>query len=228
MKRVIAIIVLVVAVPAVAWAEKKAERVGPKSVPAPAVRSTTEKRAWLRDQVAKGLQDPRQVRELQQKVDRMNPQQIDALAAAVLAQQQPQANPEQALAQAQQELARAQQLRQLLENELWLRRAAVGYAPVITWLPQGAGLGASAVISPDGRYVRTNVTPFFSSIGPVYTYNMYTGETRLMPQYPQPYFYGYPQYGYGAGASGQMFPQQPPPQPKLRSWYDGARTRIGR
>lgn len=43
---------------------------------------------------------------------------------------------------------------------------------------------AGATISPDGRYVRTTVNPFFSSIGPVYTYNLNTGETR--PWMPQP------------------------------------------
>lgn len=55
---------------------------------------------------------------------------------------------------------------------------AIGYIPVITWLPEGASLNAQAVVSPDGRHVRLSVVPFFSSIGPVYTFNYMTGETR--------------------------------------------------
>ena len=55
---------------------------------------------------------------------------------------------------------------------------AVGYFPVITWLPEGASLSARAVVSPDRRHVRMSVLPFFSSIGPVHTFNFMTGETR--------------------------------------------------
>ena len=45
-----------------------------------------------------------------------------------------------------------------------------GFAPVITTLPSGTQLGASAVVSPDRRYVRMNLQPFFSSVGPVQTF----------------------------------------------------------
>jgi hypothetical protein len=55
---------------------------------------------------------------------------------------------------------------------------SVGYIPVITWLPDGVSLSAQAVVSPDGRYVRTSVVPFFSTVGPVHTFNFMTGETR--------------------------------------------------
>jgi len=37
---------------------------------------------------------------------------------------------------------------------------------------------ASALVSPDRRYVRVNVTPFFSRITGVSTFNLKTGKTR--------------------------------------------------
>jgi general secretion pathway protein D len=49
---------------------------------------------------------------------------------------------------------------------------------VITWLPEGASLTAQGVISADGRHVRMSLMPFFSTIGPVDTFNFATGETR--------------------------------------------------
>jgi hypothetical protein len=54
---------------------------------------------------------------------------------------------------------------------------SVGYRPVITTLPTGTSLSAGAVVSPDRRYVRINAMPFFSNVGPVYTYNLKTGQT---------------------------------------------------
>ena len=50
-------------------------------------------------------------------------------------------------------------------------RSRVGFQPVITMLPQGASLSASAVVSGDRRYVRIGLTPFFSTIGNVDTFN---------------------------------------------------------
>ena len=47
----------------------------------------------------------------------------------------------------------------------------VGYAPVIIWLPQGASLGVSAVVSHDRCYVRIGCNPMFSKIGPVRTFS---------------------------------------------------------
>jgi hypothetical protein len=55
---------------------------------------------------------------------------------------------------------------------------AVGYRPVIVCLPQGTNYGVNAVVSGDRRYVRIGVNPMFSSIGPVHTFNMYTGENK--------------------------------------------------
>ena len=195
----------------------------------PKLGNTAEKRAWLRQEVAKGLNNARQIRAVQAHVDLIRPQQIDNLVNGFLAQQLPPANPQQVLQQAQAELVRARALRQALEQEfaLW-RNGNVGYAPVVTWLPQGTQMGASAVISPDRRYVRTNVTPFFSSVGPVYSYNLNTGETRLMPQYgngsPRTDWqsgnpYPWPALGYGQS---NMVPVEA--APKQKRWgYDQLR-----
>lgn len=57
----------------------------------------------------------------------------------------------------------------------------VGYVPVITWLPDGVGLTTQGVVSPDGRHVRVTANPVFTTIGPVYTFNYMTGETRRYP-----------------------------------------------
>jgi hypothetical protein len=59
--------------------------------------------------------------------------------------------------------------------------SAVGYEPKITVLPAGAAMGypvpLTAVISADRRYVRITPYPFFSGIGNVTTFNMYSGVT---------------------------------------------------
>jgi len=60
----------------------------------------------------------------------------------------------------------------------------VGFAPVITVLPEGASLAASAVVSPDRRYVRVTATPFFSGVTALRTFNYYTGESRTI--WPRP------------------------------------------
>ena len=82
---------------------------------------------------------------------------------------------------------------------------SVGYRPVITTLPTGTSLSAGAVVSPDRRYVRINATPFFSSVGPVYNYNLYNGHT-------------YPVYT----------PQQRQRQKPVYYYHDGLRTRAAR
>ena len=50
-------------------------------------------------------------------------------------------------------------------------RTRVGFQPVITMLPQGVSLSASAIVSGDRRYVRMGLTPLFSTIGNVDTFN---------------------------------------------------------
>lgn len=196
----------------------------------PKLESTKEKREWLQGQMVKGLNNSRQVRQVRAALDGMKPQQIDALTNAALAQQFP-ANEQQMLQQAQWELQRARWLRQMLEREYWARRNGypVGYMPMITWLPQGTHFGANAVISGDRRYVRVSGMPFFSSVGPVYNYNLNTGETRWVPQYGYPRYNGYPSNS-SAYRHGQMPPQHLPPRansPRTQSWYDGMRTRTG-
>ncbi len=57
------------------------------------------------------------------------------------------------------------------------RAGAAGYQPVITILPEGATMQATAVISADRRYVRITAIPFFSSIGQVSTFNFASGAT---------------------------------------------------
>jgi tetratricopeptide (TPR) repeat protein len=56
-------------------------------------------------------------------------------------------------------------------------RTRPGYRPVITTLPQGSNMTATAVISADRRYVRVTPTPLFSVIGPVSTFNFSSGTT---------------------------------------------------
>jgi hypothetical protein len=54
-------------------------------------------------------------------------------------------------------------------------RSAVGFRPVVTPLPEGTTLTASAVISADRRYVRVTPTPLFSGVTDVFTFNFATG-----------------------------------------------------
>jgi len=55
------------------------------------------------------------------------------------------------------------------------RQPQVAYMPIVTWLPQGTHLTANAVVSPDRRHVRMTLNPVFSSVGPVFYYNMNNG-----------------------------------------------------
>ena len=214
----------------------------------PVLRNTAEKRRWLRNQVTAGARNNREVAPLLYQINQLTPQQVDVLTNAVLAQRMPAAEQQQELQQqvqqlgeqqqqllrqSQQELARLQLIRQALENELWLRTAGytVGYQPVITWLPDGTAFGAAAVVSPDGRHVRMQTNPFFSSVGPVYTYNLNTGETR--PWTPQPDYQpsnqplGSPGFDHAEAARGAAARHQPQaaPAPKVRVWPDVLGTR---
>ncbi|MGY8731836.1 MAG: hypothetical protein ACKVK0_06850 [Pirellulales bacterium] len=55
------------------------------------------------------------------------------------------------------------------------RQPQVAYMPIVTWLPQGTQFTTNAVVSPDRRYVRMSLNSIFSSIGPIYHYNMNNG-----------------------------------------------------
>ncbi|MCA9269201.1 MAG: hypothetical protein KDA41_12055, partial [Planctomycetales bacterium] len=56
-------------------------------------------------------------------------------------------------------------------------RPRVGFQPVISTLPEGTNMTATAVISADRRYVRVTAVPLFSVIGDVSTFNFSTGTT---------------------------------------------------
>jgi hypothetical protein len=60
-------------------------------------------------------------------------------------------------------------------------QGAVGYQPVITTLPEGTNMSATAVVSADRRYVRISVVPLFSSVGDVTTFNFATGAQTVTP-----------------------------------------------
>jgi hypothetical protein len=205
MKRLILTgMMIMTAAPATAWCQDyPGEQPEAAGVQRPVLNTTAEQRDWLREQLVQGLENPGEIRHIQRRLSRMTPLQINALTNVALAQRFPRGQAEEMLEQAQFELQRAIWLRQMLENDLWWRRYnAVGYMPVITWLPQGTHFGASAVVSPDRRYVRVSPNPVFSSVGPVYSYNLNTGQTRRLPQYDQgtpPYMYRPPQEGYRAG-----------------------------
>jgi hypothetical protein len=53
----------------------------------------------------------------------------------------------------------------------FFRSGAVGYQPVISTLPEGTNMFATAVVSADRRYVRVTVMPLFSGVGQVTQFN---------------------------------------------------------
>jgi hypothetical protein len=60
----------------------------------------------------------------------------------------------------------------------FFRNGAVGYQPIISTLPEGTNLSATAVVSADRRYVRVTATPLFSGVGQVTQYNFAGGGAR--------------------------------------------------
>ena len=50
-------------------------------------------------------------------------------------------------------------------------RSPVGFRPVITVLPGGVRLPVGVVVSADRRYVRIGLSPMFSTVGNVTTFN---------------------------------------------------------
>jgi hypothetical protein len=95
-----------------------------------------------------------------------------AVGQAVLAQQLDSAASQ---SNALSDYARSVRIAQQQGRWLAPRRNAVGYRPVITTLPEGANMSATAVISADRRYVRITALPFFSVIGEVQTFNFSSG-----------------------------------------------------
>ena len=126
--------------------------------------------------------------EIDRKVAAMPPSRIDQLVENY--QKRQQAREEVQSDEAYLQKVRDEATRQALIAQYQQRLAASrsgrnpGFSPVITTLPSGAQLGASAVVSPDRRYVRMNLQPFFSSVGPVQTFTF---------QNPTPFPYRQPQ-----------------------------------
>ena len=142
-----------------------------------------EKRAWVRDQMLLEFANVDRRAEIEGKVAQMSPERVDALMR--MYQKRAGLLQEAASNEARRRRALSQAYRDMrvrdYQNRLAAARAGgrpVGYYPVVTWLPEGASLGASAVVSPDRRYVRMNLQPFFSRVVGVDTFNFRTGETR--------------------------------------------------
>ena len=143
--------------------------------------SLDAKRQFVRTQMIREFADSLDedlLSEIDRKVAAMSPQRIDQLVKNY--QKRAQAVHEVQTGEARLQQARDEAYRQARIAEYQQRLAAAragggvggrpGFAPVITTLPSGAQLGASAVVSPDRRYVRMSLQPFFSSVGPVRTF----------------------------------------------------------
>jgi hypothetical protein len=156
------------------------------------------------------------------QVDRMQPGQIRGLRDIL--------NPQQlALLGQRQQQMNNWIVRQWRAQQMWLQQNAFGampfgglpwnfrqpqvaYMPIVTWLPQGTQFTANAVVSPDRRHVRMSLNPIFSSIGPVYHYNMNNGA------------YYRPNYGYSNSANVRAASYNSPSknnsnQQQIPAWY---------
>jgi hypothetical protein len=156
------------------------------------------------------------------QVDRMLPGQIRGLRDIL--------NPQQlALLGQRQQQMNNWIVRQWRAQQMWLQQNAFGampfgglpwnfrqpqvaYMPIVTWLPQGTQFTANAVVSPDRRHVRMSLNPIFSSIGPVYHYNMNNGA------------YYRPNYGYSNSANVRAASYNSPSknnsnQQQIPAWY---------
>ena len=173
-------------------ASEPAREAGGAKASAVRAAAAAKDRAWLRERLVRGLQSPQQIQALDAELARLPDEKIQELMGAYL--EQAARRDAESMARLREELARAREGHHParpgghMHHGPW--PGAVGYFPVITWLPAGASLTACAVVSPDGRYVRTTLFPFFSWIGPVETFNFVTGETRPWP----------PRDGHGAPA----------------------------
>lgn len=58
---------------------------------------------------------------------------------------------------------------------LAIANGAVGYAPIVRTINDGLQLGATAVVSPDRRYVRVGISPQFNEIIDVFTFTLFGG-----------------------------------------------------
>ena len=111
--------------------------------------------------------------QIDRKVAEMSPDRLDQLVENYQKRQaaQQEAQSDEAYLQTVRDQAtRDALIAQYQQRLATVRSGNPGFAPVITTLPSGAQLGASAVVSPDRRYVRMNLQPFFSNVGPVQTF----------------------------------------------------------
>ena len=137
-------------------------------------RLTAKKRRWLKKGFAIQMNNRQQVRAMKKRIKDMSPEEIDRLVQQVQTR----------LAQIHQQryrqaVAYRNHLRRQQRAYMDIaRRRNVGFAPVITWLPQGASMTAGAVVSPNRRNVGVNVQPFFSTIGREHTFNMKKGQYK--------------------------------------------------
>jgi hypothetical protein len=169
------------------------------------------------------------LKEIDRKVAAMSPERLDQLVAIYQKRQQS------STAVAQLEQLEDPAYREALVRQYQARLAAArsggspGYAPVVTTLPSGAQLGASAVVSPDRRYVRMNLQPFFSSVGPVQNFTFQQPGPLNYPYYqPYPYFQPLPLAPVATGAPAAAAPnrpavQQPVAPPKKKPAFRGGR-----
>lgn len=116
-------------------------------------------RKWLRRRLAVGA-SRREEDRIKDALKDMKKRELQALASSVYRQQ----------------LLRARSGGYYPGSRYYPRN--VTYIPQVTWLPSGASLGASAVVSPDRRYVRMSLSPTFYSIPRVDTYNLNTGKRQ--------------------------------------------------
>ena len=167
------------------------------------------------------------------QVNQMRPNQLNGLLNILNGQQR------QMLAQKQDwvnQLIR----HQWMQQQLWIQQNAfanlpfgiiplrfnqprVYYAPVVQWYSQGVQFNTSAVVSPDRRHVRMNLTPFFSSIGPVYHYNMRNGNYYLPNAYRHPYGYNNTHHNRVQRANNSS-PQPQQNTRQLPDWYKKIRN----
>ncbi|QDU92976.1 hypothetical protein [Lignipirellula cremea] len=195
------------------------------------LRTPDQRREFLRARMVIEIADGARLAAMTKQLDGMNPREINALLEQYLDQTQQnqlQAAQANAIAQAQ---AQAQYNQAYAYQNYLARRynRGIGYQPIVTTLPSGVSLNAGGLVSPDGRYARISANPFFSSVGPVSTFNYRTGQTRYYPQQQNTYpfnqatgTYQTPQPYYNPAGLGPL------PTTEVETYYDGIRTHIRR
>lgn len=156
-----------------------------------------QKRAWIYERLVGPVQDRRLRQAYVKKLAVMDESGLDRTIASQLRQD-----------------AYRQQLesQRALAGMRWGNRlGGVGFRPVISWLPTGTNLTAGAVVSADRRHVRLSLSPFFSSIPRVDTFNYRTGQSRNI---------------YNATPNYTQSQQRSPASPirPQHSWYKKIRT----